>query len=147
MVRSMRRPSIVWRRSRSNSSAGKEACCASSATSFSSSDGELREPVKSDGAGVGAGARADVGAHAPQIFLDLAAGPRFGARANHGRGDLRQAWRFRGDVGVAAADIKFAGEFGNGVRFDQHDLEAVGELAVGARRPDDGAFGSKLRIR
>src|ERR1700733_3897561 len=43
--------------------------------------GKLSEPVKSDGAGVGAGARTYVGAHAPQIFLDLPAGPRFGSRA------------------------------------------------------------------
>ena len=71
-----------------------------------------------------------------------------GAGAHHRRGDFREARRVRSDVGVAAAEIKFAGEFGNGVRFDQHDFEAVGELAVraraarrpGAREPSAGTF-------
>ena len=136
---------MAWRRSRSNSSSGNEACWRQFGHQLQQLRGELGEPVKRDGAGVRAGAGAEVGAHAPQIFLDLAAGPSFGAGANHGRGDLREARRFLCDVGVAAAEIQFAGEFGDGVRFDQHHFEAVGELAVSARRPDDGAFGSKLR--
>ena len=105
--------------------------------------GEFGEAVEGDGAGVRAGAGAQVGAHAPQIFFDLPAGARFGAGANDGRGDFREARRFRGDRGVAAAEIEFAGEFGNGVRFDQDDFEAIGQLAAGARRPDDRALGTE----
>ena len=105
--------------------------------------GEFGEAGKGDGAGVRAGAGAEVGAHAPQILLDLAAGALGRAGADDGGGDLREARRLECGDGVAAAEIEDAGEFRNGVRFDQHDFEAVRELVTRAGRPDDGAFGAE----
>ena len=70
---------------------GKEACCASSETSPSSSREKFAEPAEGDRAGVRAGVSAEVRAHAAQVFFDLAAGAALGAGAHHRSGDVRES--------------------------------------------------------
>ena len=91
--------------------------------------------------------RAEAGAHAAQIFFDLAAGARCGAGANHGGGHFRKAGRRVRDDGIAAAEIKLRGDFRERARFGQHDLQAVRQRANGALRPGDGRFPARARER
>ena len=104
---------------------------------------EFGEAGKGNGAGVRAGAGAEVRAHAAQIFLDLAAGALGRARADDRSRDSARPGVFERGDGVAAAEIEDAGEFRDGVRFDQNHFEAVGKLVARAGRPDDGALGAE----
>ena len=98
-----------------------------------------------NGAGIGAGVRAEAGAHAAQIFFDAAAGARRGAGANDGGRHFREAGRGVRDDGVAAAEIKLRGDFRKRARLDEDDLQAVRQRANGALGPGDRAFGTEGR--
>ena len=103
--------------------------------------GKLRQPAETDGAGIGAGAGAQIGAQTPQLLFNLAARARGGAGAHHGRGHIRQTGHLA--RGIAAAEQQLPAELGNGVRLDQHHLQAIGQRAHRARRPHYRALRSE----
>ena len=106
---------------------------------------KIHQSGEGNRAGVRAGARGKIGAHAAQVLFNLAAGARRGARARDRRGDVRQTRRGGSRDGVAAAEEKLSGEFRNRVRFDEHDFEAIRKRRACARRPDHGPLGGERR--
>ena len=106
---------------------------------------KFREAGDRNRAGIGAGVRAEVGAHAAQVFLDLAAVARCGAGAHDGgrhSGDAGIALR---DNRVAAAEEKLRRDFGERTAFGKHHLHAIRERAEGSLGPGDGALGTQGR--
>ena len=106
---------------------------------FEDSFGKLGEAGEGNRAGISAGLRAEIGAHAAKIFFDLAAGTRRGAGAHDRGSDFRKARRAMRDAGIAAAEEKLRGNFREGAQFGENDLHAVRESVharVWARRRD-----------
>ena len=126
----MRRPSILRPRSRSNSSAGKRSIAREIGHQIENTFGKFRKPGKRNGAGIRARVRAQIGAHAAQIFFDLAAGARSGAGAHHRGGHFGEARRAMRDAGVSAAEEKLRGNFRERAQFGEHDLHAVSEACA-----------------
>ncbi len=102
--------------------------------------GKFGKPGKRNGAGIRAGVRAEIGAHAAQIFFDLAAGARSGAGANDGGGDFREARRAVSDDRVAAAEEKLRGNLRERAQLGENHLHAVRKSVNRALRPRDRAF-------
>ena len=89
----MRSSSKRWRRSRSNSSSGNEACAPVRRPSSSNPPENSARPACEIALVSAPACDAQIGAHAAQILFDLAAGARRGAGADHRRRHFRQSRR------------------------------------------------------
>ena len=111
VVRSIFSSSSRWRRSRSNSSAGKRRVARQISHQLQDAPGEFRESGGRNRAGICAGAGPQSRAHAPQIFLDPAAGARRRAGSHHGGRNLGKSRSGMRNQRIAAPEIKLRGNF------------------------------------
>ena len=106
---------------------------------------KLGEARSGDRARIGSRMRSKVRAHAPQIFLDLAARPRSGSCANDAGREVGKPRRGVRNDGVAASEEKLRRNLRERARLGENHLQAVAERSNGSLRPRDGALGGERR--